>query len=532
MSLRSATVGALAALLLVEPGSAIIVRHDRDDAAYRQLAVGSPTPCAMNLPGGEGTLISPRWIATAAHVARHLKVRGTVRCGAAAYSISRVETFPDGTEGRDDLALVQVAEPVAGSAPVPLYRGRDELGATMTFLGRGRFGTGVAGPATSDGVLRGATNVVERVHERLLIFRFDAPPAGTDLEGISGPGDSGGPALLQVDGRVYLAGISSGQDARAQGGREGVYGVIEYYTRVSSYVDWIEGILRVSEGGGVGPLAPVRIEEVLPELLSDASAPRAYIALSPDGRTLYVSRYTEFGGDGPTSIEVARRDPSGWSPLAVAPFSGIHADRQPFVAPDGHHLYFVSRRPVRGIEREDSELWRVTITASGWGEPEHLAALSSPGDEYAPSVASSGRIYFSSTRDGGAGSGDLYVAEPSKGSFLPPVNLGAPINGQSGEWGSSVDASESRLVFESSDRDQNLSESGDLYLAERTGAGWTTPRHLEPPISSERSDLAPRLSADGRTLVFSSNRSGVLRTYRIPIAEPAPPRSNGGGVRP
>jgi secreted trypsin-like serine protease len=83
------------------------------------------------------------------------------------------------------------------------------------------------------------------VVERLLVFRFDAPPGGTDLEGISGPGDSGGPALIERDGRWQVIGVSSGQDANATS-REGVYGVTEYYTRVSSYLSW----LRAELGGG------------------------------------------------------------------------------------------------------------------------------------------------------------------------------------------------------------------------------------------------------------------------------------------
>ena len=34
--------------------------------------------------------------------------------------------------------------------------------------------------------------------------------------------------------------MSSGQDTRATEGREGLYGVTEFYTRVSSYLDWID----------------------------------------------------------------------------------------------------------------------------------------------------------------------------------------------------------------------------------------------------------------------------------------------------
>jgi secreted trypsin-like serine protease len=65
------------------------------------------------------------------------------------------------------------------------------------------------------------------------------PDAVTRLEGISGPGDSGGPALINVAGEYLIVGISSGQSTGATNGLEGRYGVTEYYTRVSTYADWI-----------------------------------------------------------------------------------------------------------------------------------------------------------------------------------------------------------------------------------------------------------------------------------------------------
>ena len=67
------------------------------------------------------------------------------------------------------------------------------------------------------------------------------------MEGISGPGDSGGPAFIFVAGKGYLAGISSGQSTRATKGKEGVYGVREYYVRVSSYVNWISTTIAQNE---------------------------------------------------------------------------------------------------------------------------------------------------------------------------------------------------------------------------------------------------------------------------------------------
>ena len=139
----------------------------------------------------------------------------------------------------DDIALLELEHP-AQAQPVSIYRRRDEAGRTVTFVGHGATGNG------RDGVVRGsplqlrkATNAIDEASDRWLVFRFDEPGAATDLEGISGPGDSGGPAFLTIDGRTSIAGVSSWQDNRKQG-KEGLYGVVEYYARVSSYAGWID----------------------------------------------------------------------------------------------------------------------------------------------------------------------------------------------------------------------------------------------------------------------------------------------------
>ena len=65
-----------------------------------------------------------------------------------------------------------------------------------------------------------------------------------DLEGVSGPGDSGGPAFIEKDGILYVAGVISTQTFKGIGEREGLYGILDYYTRVSSYLDWIELLIQ------------------------------------------------------------------------------------------------------------------------------------------------------------------------------------------------------------------------------------------------------------------------------------------------
>ena len=55
----------------------------------------------------------------------------------------------------------------------------------------------------------------------------------------AGPGDSGHAAFQEIEGKLYVIGVGSWQDTRPTNRVQGLYGVIEYYVRVSSYYDWI-----------------------------------------------------------------------------------------------------------------------------------------------------------------------------------------------------------------------------------------------------------------------------------------------------
>lgn len=236
----------LAGSCSVQPG-AIVIRHDRPDRRYRELGARYPAVSSFGR-AGMGTLIAPQWVLTAAHVAVGMPRDVTITFGGQSYAAEQIVTHPAWKEmGPKDIALVRLERPVAGVTPMAIYTRRDERGRPIVFVGSGGTGTGLTGPRRPEhGLKRGATNVIDSVDEDWLYFTFDAPPGGTDLEGISGPGDSGGPSILEVDGVAFVTGVSVYGKPGAQG--RGTYGAQEGYTRVSTHATWIRRVISQEAG--------------------------------------------------------------------------------------------------------------------------------------------------------------------------------------------------------------------------------------------------------------------------------------------
>lgn len=104
------------------------------------------------------------------------------------------------------------------------------------------------------------------------------------------------------------------------------------------------------------------------------------------------------------------------------------------------------------------------------------------------SVSSDGtRLYFSSNRDGGQGSLDIYVSEKDKtGNWGPAVNLGAVINTPFNEDTPFITRNDSILYFSS--EGHNSMGGYDNFKSRNTASGWMNPNNLGYPVNSADDD--------------------------------------------
>lgn len=220
------------------------------------------------------------------------------------------------------------------------------------------------------------------------------------------------------------------------------------------------------------------------------------------------------------ALYVSYRDAAGnWGRPELLPFSGNGRDFDAVFAPDGRTMFFVSDRPLPGSGEAGYHLWQVSRDATGrWGAPEPMPApinrrearKTSTSHEWFVSQTHGGTIYMAAVdRNGSLGLGDIYRAARVDGTYEEPINLGEAINGPGFETEPYISPDERFLLYSSTDRPGGLGDF-DIYISCRGSDGrWIPAVNLGPQVNGPARDYSPRLAPDGRTLIFTSERSSL-----------------------
>ena len=178
------------------------------------------------------------------------------------------------------------------------------------------------------------------------------------------------------------------------------------------------------------------------------------------------------------------------------------------ISPDGQYLFFAACERVDGYGSCD--LYQARKEGDGWSIPVNMGpVVNSPQWDSQPSFSSDGKtLYFSSKRQGGKGSSDIWSTELQQdGSWSEPVNLGDSINTSMAEMAPFIHPDDQTLYFSS--RGHPGMGGLDLYYSRKDANGkWKNPVDMGYPINTYADEITLVVNAGGDLAYFSSDKFG------------------------
>jgi outer membrane protein OmpA-like peptidoglycan-associated protein len=164
------------------------------------------------------------------------------------------------------------------------------------------------------------------------------------------------------------------------------------------------------------------------------------------------------------------------------------------------------QNPISEFNRQE-DFYASLFNDSIWQGSKNLGSpLNTPGNEGAQSLSSDGqRLYFTACdRNDGFGKCDIYYTYKKDNSWIKPVNVGTPVNSYYSEKQPSISADGRTLYFTSN---RPSGKGGyDIYMSTLTDEGkWTPPVNLGDSVNTSYDEQSPFIHSDNKTLYFASN---------------------------
>ena len=224
----------LVVLVVSLPAHALLIRADRDDAEYLELATRYTSVVALP-GGGEATLIASNWLLTSAKLAKGLPVDARIVIAGKRYEVATTRVHPAWSGGSaNDIGLVHLrgGTSIDDIEPLQLYRGDNEGGKAVVIVAHGSTGKIGSNERTTDRKARAAINTIDRIGARVFDMQVKPAADASDLQGALTPGELGAPAIVETTQGLFVVGVANAID-----------GEWESYARVSAYASWIEAAM-------------------------------------------------------------------------------------------------------------------------------------------------------------------------------------------------------------------------------------------------------------------------------------------------
>lgn len=221
--------------------------------------------------------------------------------------------------------------------------------------------------------------------------------------------------------------------------------------------------------------------------------------------------------------------------ILPAPINTPYSEYNPAILPDQSMIFFESDRPGGVHLRGDFDIWFARIKDLNdhlnlppvFFEPEHLPApVNTEGFEGQPFVRQLANgdleLYFTALANPPQRPGPLatniYMTRLSQGQWSEPQEL-FEINSNFNDRMATLSA-DGKTLFFSSDRPGGFGQDDIWYsVYDEENQKWNSPQNAGSQINTDASEISASLHSDGVTLYFSSNRIEGLGGYDIYVTQ-------------
>lgn len=201
------------------------------------------------------------------------------------------------------------------------------------------------------------------------------------------------------------------------------------------------------------------------------------------------------------------------------PYDELH----PVVSPDGKMLYLTIANHAgnSGGKKDQGDIWYSTLVDNNqWSAPQHAGStINNASYNAVAGFSSDGSLMFLSNHYDGSGSAartqGISMTRGSGGNWSKPENISIPyFQNRAGILSGYILPDQSVFVYAAETYGTRGVE--DIYVTTKGPNGkWSEPRNLGNTINTPFQELSPSLSADGKTLFFSSNGRKGLGSFDI-----------------
>lgn len=209
-------------------------------------------------------------------------------------------------------------------------------------------------------------------------------------------------------------------------------------------------------------------------------------------------------------IDNALKNPVPFNPQNLGPsVNSKFSEYSPSIAIDGKSIIF-----TRNNGQEDFYISKIDST--GYSVAQELFGMNTSQNEGAFALSANGRfmVFTACDRRDAFGGCDLYSSTFSNNRWSIPVNMGHIVN--SAAWDSQPTlTADGRTLYFSSNRLGSIGQS-DIWMTYRDEKNaWVVPVNMGPSINTSGKEETPYLHADGQTLYFRSDGRPGMGGYDI-----------------